>query len=165
MAARVGLPMWLPWPLPRGWVVTALFSAGDAVAGVKATATALSGPNPLGGPGELLLIAEESQVGLGARYAGLDEVDPGGAVDRPPIAKLPVQGRPVPLWCIDAADDKAVYVGETYGLWLWLVFSPESAGSLLLEDLRLADLRDLGAGVDMLPYGAVPPWLRTSAEG
>ncbi len=164
LAARVGLPMWVPWPLPRGWVITALLSAGDAVAGFKATATALSGPNPLGGPGELLLVAEEPQVGLGARHAGLDQADPGAVVERPPITKLTVQGRPMPLWCVDAAKEKAVYVGETYGLWLWLVFAPDTAGSLLLEDLRLADLRDLGDEVDLLPFGAVPPWLQT-AEG
>jgi hypothetical protein len=33
---------------------------------------------------------------------------------------------------------------------------------MLLEDLAVADLRDLGREADLLPYGALPPWLAAS---
>ena len=67
-AARV--PIWLPWPLPRGWLVTGVVTAGDERTGARATAIACSGPAPMGGVAELLVVAEEPGVGLGARFAG-----------------------------------------------------------------------------------------------
>lgn len=45
-------------------------SAGDERTGARATAVALAGPSPLGGPADLVLVAEEPGVGLGARLAG-----------------------------------------------------------------------------------------------
>src|SRR5437879_277644 len=71
------VPAWLPWPLPAGWVVSGIAGAGDERSGTRATVVACSGPAPLGGPGELFLVAEEPGVGLGARYAGLSGPDPG----------------------------------------------------------------------------------------
>lgn len=61
---------------------------------------ACSGPGPLGGIGELLLVAEELGVGLGARYAGIDGPDPGPYINvsSPPHAKVVAAGRPTPLW-------------------------------------------------------------------
>jgi hypothetical protein len=159
LGERSGVPLWLPWPLLLGWVIGAIRHAGDDASGVQATSVVLSGPNPLGGPGDLMLVAEEMGVGLGARYAGVPGPDPGEAVTGQPHAKVEVNGRPVPLWCMESPDDRAAYVGQWRGQWLWAILWPQSAGALLLEDLQLADLRSLGHEADMLPYGTPPPWL------
>src|SRR5947199_8033608 len=71
------VPVWVPWPLPVGWLVTGFAGAGDDRTGTRACVAALSGPNPVGGPGEMLLISEEPGVGLGAHLAGLPGPDPG----------------------------------------------------------------------------------------
>ncbi|MBD0291956.1 MAG: hypothetical protein ICV70_00075 [Jiangellaceae bacterium] len=162
LAARSAVPLWLPWPMPRGWVVSAIMHAGDDVSGTRASGVAVSGPHPLGGPADLLLVAEEPGVGLGARYAGMDGSDPGDAVKQEPQARLEYESRPLPLWWVDVRGDCAVYVGQWAGDWLWAIFRPNSAGILLLEDLPVEDVRDLGHEVDLLPYGTPPPWLTTS---
>ena len=118
------------------------------------------GPGPLGGPGELILVAEELGVGLGARYAGIDGPDPGPdmCVDKPPQAKVLAAGRPTPLWHVAGApDDRAVFAGEARGLWLWAVVWPEQSGLLMYDELVLTDLRDAGAEVDLVPCGALSP--------
>src|SRR5260370_1069376 len=43
-----GVPVWLPWPLPAGWLVAGFAGAGDERSGVRACAVALAGPNPRG---------------------------------------------------------------------------------------------------------------------
>ncbi|MET7638312.1 DUF6758 family protein [Streptomyces sp. NPDC005438] len=158
--SRAQVPVWMPWPLPVGWLFTGVVSAGDDRSGGRATAVACSGPGLLDGPGELLLIAEELGVGLGARYAGVPGPDPGAhmRVDRPPEVKVIAAGRPTPLWPVDGAPkDRAVFAGEALGLWLWAVLWPEPSGLLLYDDLVLADLRDAGAELDLLPCGALSP--------
>ncbi|HEY9412250.1 MAG TPA: DUF6758 family protein [Jiangellaceae bacterium] len=159
LGASSHVPLWMPWPLPRGWVVGAVIHAGDDATGVQATGVVISGPNPLGGPGDLLLVAEEPGVGLGAGFAGTDGPDPGKAVEGEPHARVEIAGRAVPMWWVPGAPDRAVYVGQWGGQWLWAVLYPASAGAMLLEDVELVDLRELGHEVDMLPYGTPPPWL------
>jgi hypothetical protein len=159
LGERSAVPLWLPWPLLHAWVIGAVMHAGDEVSGVRATAVVISGPNPLGGPGDLMLVAEEMGVGLGARYAGTSASDPGDAVTGQPHAKVEVTGRPVPMWCLESPSDRAAYVGQWRGQWLWAILRPQSAGVLLLEDLQLADLRSLGHEADLLPYGTPPAWL------
>lgn len=156
--ARV--PVWAPWPLPVGWLVTGFTNAGDERTGSRACGVALSGPGLLAGPADLLVIAEEPGIGLGAAYAGLDDLDPGVVCDGSvPHAKVEIRSHPVPLWAIDAAPDRAVYVGEAMGNWLWAVLWPADAGVLLLDHLALLDLREPGMELD-LPYGAFSPRLR-----
>nr|WP_020580209.1 DUF6758 family protein [Actinopolymorpha alba] len=163
LAARTHLPVWLPWPLPHGWVITGVGHVGSEVEGVRATVVACSGPNPLGGAGELILVAEEMGVGLGARYAGIAGPDPGEAFGHgTPVAKVQADGRPTSLWLAGAPSDRAVYAGEAAASWLWLVFFPETAGALVVEPIELADVRALGHEVDLLPYGALTPRLRTT---
>lgn len=158
------VPLWLPWPLSAGWLVTGFLGVGDERTGVRAAATALSGPGLVGGPADMLLIAEEPGVGLGAYFAGLDGPDPGRACDAsPPHAKLEVCGpgmraHPVPLWSVDGGADRAVYVGEAAGHWLWAVLWPAGAGFLLLDEPALLDLREPGMELD-LPFGAYCPRL------
>jgi len=157
--ARV--PIWLPWPLPLGWVVTGFAYAGDDRTGGVAAVVACSGPSPLGGGGEMLLVAEEPGVGLGARFAGLPGPDPGDGLGvGAPHAKIEAAGHPTALWSLDSPD-AAVYVGEAKGNWMWAILWPGSAGVLLLEDLHLRDLRNYQPMPD-LPYGALSP--RLSAE-
>lgn len=159
---RARVPVWMPWPLPVGWLFTGVAYAGDDRSGGRATAVACSGPGPLAGTGELLLVAEELGVGLGARYAGIDGPDPGPAIclDKPPQTKLLAAGRPTPLWHVrQAPEDRAVFVGEALGLWLWAIVWPEQSGLLLYDELVLTDLRDLGAEMELLPCGALSPRL------
>ncbi|OIK26477.1 DUF6758 family protein [Streptomyces malaysiense] len=162
VARRTHVPLWMPWPLPVGWLFTGVAYAGDDRSGGRASAVACSGPGPLGGPGELILVAEEMGVGLGARYAGIDGPDPGPYmnVEKPPQAKVLAAGRPTPLWHVyRTPDDRAVFAGEALGMWLWAVLWPEQAGLLLYDDLVLTDLREAGAELELVPCGALSPRL------
>jgi hypothetical protein len=170
LAARATVPVWLPWPLPTGWLASGFRHAGDDRTGPVAAVVALSGPNPLPGvearlqpTADLLLVAEQPAVGLGSSLAGLDEVDPGDSLsgallDRTPHGKVHAAGHPTPLWHVPGGPDRAVYVGEAHAVWLWLVMWPASAGALLLEGLRLVDARDPGHPLD-IPTGATSPRL------
>jgi hypothetical protein len=154
-----GVPVWLPWPLPAGWLVAGFAGAGDERTGARACTVAVSGPNPLlGGPADMLVVAEEPGVGLGAALAGLDGVDPGADFAcAPSVATVSFGNHEFPLWQVESPD-RAVFAGEIKGHWLWLVLWPETAGILLLEPIELRDLRDPGQDID-LPFGAVSPRL------
>ena len=159
IAARSEVPVWLPWPLPGGWLVTGIAHAGDDRTGPKAVAVACTGPAPLGGLGELVLVAEEPGVGLGAGLGGLVGPDPGDAVAAGAAdAKVLADGHPTPLWAVSGEPDRAVFVGEALGHWLWAVLWPVEAGYLVAERLQLIDLREPGIDLD-LPFGAVSPRL------
>jgi hypothetical protein len=152
------VPVWLPWPLPPGWLVTGFAAAGDERSGSRGCVVALNGPNPVGGQGEMLIIAEELGVGLGARFAGLDGPDPGrdfaaGRVD----ASVQFGHHDFPLWHVEAPN-RAAFAGEVMASWLWVVLWPDTAGMLLVEPLALRDLRD-GSAVPDLPYGVMSPHL------
>ncbi|WP_181614528.1 DUF6758 family protein [Nonomuraea soli] len=154
------VPVWLPWPLPPGWLVTGFGEVGDERSGGRASVVALSGPSVTHGPADLLIIAEEPGIGLGAAFAGLDGPDPGqGFDDGPPNAKIDVLGHPTALWCVTTApDDRAVYAGEALGNWLWTIGWPAEAGCLIaLAQLSLLDLRET-APLDV-PFGAFSPKL------
>ncbi|MEO5877705.1 MAG: DUF6758 family protein [Streptosporangiaceae bacterium] len=155
--ARV--PIWLPWPLPQGWLVTGFLHAGDVRTGSRACGVALAGPGLVSGPADLLLLSEEMGVGLGAHLAGLPGPDPGVGFDQgPPHAKINALGRPSPLWSVDAGPDRAVYVGEALACWLWAILWPTDAGVLMLDSLTLCDLREPDLRLDP-PYGAPCPRL------
>ncbi|GAA2471349.1 hypothetical protein GCM10010406_03690 [Streptomyces thermolineatus] len=159
---RAKVPVWLPWPIPVGWLFTGVAYAGDDVSGGRATVVACSGPAPLGGPGDMLLIAEELGVGLGARFAGIEGPDPGPGMctDKPPHTKVVAKGRPTPLWHVEGTPaDRAVFAGEAGGLWLWAVVWPEQSGLMMYDELVLTDLREAGAEVELLPIGALSPRL------
>jgi hypothetical protein len=164
------MPLWCPWPLPPGWVMTGAAWAGDDRTGVRATAVACSGPAPLGGgPADLVLVAEEPGVGLGTRFAGIAGPDPGalladvmtdellGHAENPAHAKVRADGHPTPLWSVKSPTDRSAYAGEARGRWLYAIAWPSSAGYLLAEDVVLHDL------TEWLPpelvYGAPSPYL------
>jgi hypothetical protein len=154
LASHTTVPVWLPWPLPPGWLVSGFTGAGDERTGARASAVALSGPNPLGGPADLLIIAEEPGVGLGAGLAGLPGPDPGdGFARRAPHATVRVANHDAPLWVVESAG-KAVFVGEVAASWVWVVLWPDTAGALMVEPLALRDLRDPEQDLD-LPFGAL----------
>jgi len=164
VGATSGVPLWMPWPLPAGWLVSGVRTAGDDHSGTVATVLACSGPNPLpfGGvvdrQADLLLVAESPGVGLGAHLAGLNDVDPGAAVGvGSPHLKLTADGHDTPLWTLPV-DGLVAYVGEASGVWLWALVWPQSAGAVLLETFELVDLRDPGHLLDV-PYGALSPRL------
>jgi hypothetical protein len=154
------VPVWLPWPLPPGWLVTGFAEAGDERTGARGSVTALCGPSLTHGPADLLVVAEEPGVGLGAGFAGLDGPDPGQGFNHGPAhAKIDIRGHPTPLWCVPAAPDRAVYAGEALGNWLWTIAWPAEVGCLIaLAELSLRDLRDNDQDFD-LPYGAFSPRL------
>ena len=161
------LPMWCPWPLPVGWTMTGVGWAGDDHRGVLASVVACSGPCPVEhGPADLLLVAEEPGVGLGARYAGIPGPDPGPHLleevrDTPAHARVHADGWPTPLWSSESAPDRSVYVGEARGLWLYIISWPSAAGYVLAEELHL---HDLGESVpSQLAYGAPSPYLHGKA--
>lgn len=142
VARRSRVPVCQLSPAPVAWTLGGIAVAGDdrATTGV---ALGWSGPSPLGGPADLVLVAEEPGVGLGARYAGLPHVDAGECVIGLPSDHVEVGGHPVALWeCADAPADRTVLVGEADGGWLWLVLWPPDADALLAERLALADGRD-----------------------
>ena len=150
------VPVWLPWPLPIGWLVTGFAGAGDDHTGCHACVVALSGPNPVGGPADMLLISEEPGVGLGARFAGIAGPDPGeGFATGTPHAFVSFGLHEFPLWHV-AAPDLAAFAGEVLGNWLWIVLWPDTAGVLMVEALSLRDLRDPGQDLD-LPFGPRSP--------
>lgn len=151
------VPVWLPSPMPTGWLVSGIGSAGDERTGALGTLVACSGPAPLGGAADMVLVAEQPGVGLGARFAGLAAPDPGPEItDEPPGAKVLAAGHPTPLWTLPG-EDRVCFVGAAMGQWLWTVLWPADAGLLLLEDLALHDCRD---GVPESPdFGALSPRL------
>ncbi len=135
------VPLWQLVPPPVGWTVGGIAYAGEDQATV-ATAVAWAGPSPLGGDADLLVVAEEPGVGLGARHAGIDGLDVGDWIGGRPFEHVEIGGRPVALWaCEDVPAGRTALVGEAEGAWLWLVFWPAGAETLLAEGLVLADAR------------------------
>jgi hypothetical protein len=147
-------------------MVTGVGWAGDDRDGARATAVACSGPAPLGGPGDVLLVAEEPGVGLGNRYAGLAGPDPGPYLEKTlentaAHAKVKAAGWPTPLWAIGGGEDRSAWVGEAKGLWLYAITWPASAGYLFAEEVVLQDLTDWFP--TELVYGAPSPYLHGGA--
>jgi hypothetical protein len=141
VAAKARVPLWSPQLLINGWTVGGVGWCGDERTGATATVLACSGPSPLGGPADMLLVSEEPGVGLGAALAGLPGPDPGATFDCAPDAKLLAAGHPTALWRAGSAEDRVAFVGEAHGVWLWAVLWPAAAELVLLEHVELHDLR------------------------
>jgi hypothetical protein len=157
---NAAVPVLLPWPLPHGWLVSGFAGAGDERTGMCAVAIALSGPHPLGGPADLVVVVEEPGVGLGAGLAGLRGPDPGeGFAAGQPHATVGLDHHDVPLWLVEC-DHTAVFAGEAEGSWVWVLLWPDTAGVLLVEPLPLRDLRDGQQELDV-PFGALSTRLPT----
>lgn len=159
VSAEAGVPVWCPVPLLPGWMAGGLGACGDGRAGSVATVVALSGPSPLGGPADLLLVAEEPGVGLGASLAGTAELDPGMIGIGEPDAKVVAAGHETPMWRSASSPDRIAFVGEASGVWLWAVLWPPAAELVLVEHLDLHDLRHQNHQSLVLPVGAPSPRL------
>jgi hypothetical protein len=157
VSAHARVPVWVPRPLLAGWSLGGLAWCGDDRTGATATALAMAGPSPLGGPADMVLVAEEPGVGLGARIAGLPGPDPGDLGGRAPEAKVLAASHPTALWRSDSAADRVAFVGEASGVWFWAVLWPPAAELVLLEHVELFDLRDDPAFE--VPLGATSPRL------
>ncbi|MEO6713589.1 MAG: DUF6758 family protein [Mycobacteriales bacterium] len=158
--AESDVPVWVPRPLPSGWTVTGVGWAGDTRSRGRASLIALSGPAPSHGAADLLLIAEEPGIGLGARFAGLAGPDPGAEPDRAPDMKIEAAGHPTPLWRTAQAEGRCTLVGEGKAQWLWAILWPEPAWRVL-DKVELHDMRDGGHPELELVYGAPTPRLQT----
>lgn len=158
LAARSDVPLWAPLPLLPGWTVTGMARAGDDRSGACGTALALSGPSPLGGAADIVFVAEEPGVGLGAGLAGQGGVDPGMDPDAAPDAKIEAAGHPTALWATPSAPDRMAFVGEAMGLWLWTVVWPPAAELVLIESISLHDLRERDHTAELV-FGAPSPYL------
>lgn len=164
LGLRSQVPLWLPWPLPAGWLVSGVRVAGDDHTGPVAAVLACSGPNPLvveptdPHSADLLLVSEQPGVGLAERLAGIGGLDPGDLAGRgAPNLKLAVGGHDTPLWSLDT-DGVAAYAGEAAGVWLWAITWPQTALAVLLDQFELRDVRDIDPLPD-IPLGALSPRL------
>jgi hypothetical protein len=156
VVAHSQVPLWLPWPLPNDWRFAGVAYAGDPYTGARATVVAATGPSLFGGQGDMLLIAEEMGIGMGARFAGIAGPDPGPIFeDTIAHAKVYAAGRQTPMWSVPDTGDRAVFVGEARGMWLWVVVWPAIDGTLLYQDLVLTDLRDAQTEFGQLPIGSL----------
>lgn len=172
VAGRSQVPLWLPWPLPAGWLVSGVRYAGDEHTGPVATVLALSGPNPIlldtddALAADLLVVAEQPGVGLASRLAGLDWIDPGGAIaSATPATKIVAAGHETPMWSVTTErsdridlDPVAAYVGEALGVWLWALTWPRAGAAVFMDGVELLDLRDPEHGYPV-PFGALSPRL------
>lgn len=150
------VPFWLPWPLPATWVFTGLRLVGGGKEPVEAVVIGLTGRGLTQGPSDLLIVAEQPGTGLGAALAGTTEPDP-DLTTSAAVTKIRAAGYQTPLWSLESPD-RAAYVGEAAGQWLWLVAWPQASWAVVDDDLQLVDLRGTGALAD-LPTGALMPRL------
>lgn len=157
------VPLWVPAPLLPGWTISGLAYAGDDRTQARGTALACAGPAPLGGVADMILVAEEPAVGLGAGYAGIPDGEPDLNMDEPPTAKVHAAGHPTPLWPVSSPDDRVVVVGEARGMWLWAILWPAHAGYVFLEHVVLHDLREW-VPPDLV-VGAPSPYLLGKTAG
>jgi hypothetical protein len=148
------LPTWLPWPMPANWSVSGVGRAGDGPE--QATVLACSGPDPIAGDADLILVCEEPGVGLGAYYAGAAGLDVGRQISGFPAATRILTGQHVaPLWWVGERDDRDVLVGEASGRWLWIIAWPATAGAMIRDGLPFVDLRTLLGQLDVIPLSGL----------
>lgn len=160
-----GFPTFVPWPLGSGWRVSDFGVVADPGGRAVATVTCSSGATGPDGPVDVMVVAEEVGVGLGARCAGLPGPDPGPDFGtEPPTVRVRVGSQSVPLWPVSTSGasgelDRSVVAGETGGRWLWLVMSPASAVLLLADEWILRDVSGEGPHLVAMPLeGPGPDW-------
>jgi hypothetical protein len=160
MQQVVDAPTYLPWPMSPGWSIADFACVGGA--GPTATVTTTVGTSALDGHVEVTIVSEDPGVGLGARCAAVDVIDPGGSlIEEAPAVRVRAGGRAVALWPIDGGDgpplERSVFAGECDGRWLWLVMRPASAALLLHDEWLLADVTGFGPEAIEMPFGGDRP--------
>ena len=163
VSALTRVPLWVPRPLLFGWVISGVAYAGDERGGARATVLNCSGPVTGGRAG---------RPGPGRRGARGGAGGKAGRPDRPG-AGASVRSRR-DEGARRAPPDRAVghrrfrrprhlHRGSA-GIWLWVVVRPASAYVLLIDNLKLHDLRDgIFASLDLV-FGAASPML-TDLQG
>ena len=163
LLAAGSFPTYVPWPLSPGWAITDFANVSAGPGRTAASLTCASGTSELDGPVDVLVVAEEAGIGLGARCAGTRYTDPGGEIgDRKPSAKVRIGSQQVSLWDIstssdDGEFDRSVLAGEAAGRWLWIVLRPASALLLFRDDWILRDVSNVGPQLVELPFGGHRP--------
>ena len=133
--------------------------AGDERTGTQGCAVALSGPSPVGGPGEMMLVSEDPGSAWGRGSPGLDGPDPGAQFTGRPARPLRAVRRPrVPAVARRGARPGGVRRGGHGHLAVAGAVAATPPGVLLVEPLPVRDLRDPGQELD-LPFGAPSPQL------
>ncbi|CAN5388452.1 hypothetical protein BH09ACT12_BH09ACT12_37600 [soil metagenome] len=165
LLASTAMPTYLPWPLSPGWAVTDFACVGAEPERATATMTCCSGSSALDGPVDVMVVTEESGVGLGARVAGTTYLDPGSDVhEGQPAVRVRIERQAVQLWPVSISGtegelDRSVLAGEANGRWIWLVLRPASAVLLLRDDWILRDAAQTGPHLVELPFGGpAPTW-------
>jgi hypothetical protein len=155
VASSSAVPVWLPLPPPLGWSLSGVRRTGGT-GPARAVALSYAGPGLANRLAEMVVVAEEPGVGLGAAYAGLDATDPGPELlDRPRDTSVVADGHETALWSLPVLD-RSVYVGEALGCWLWVITWPVTEwmvvhDRLVLHDLRVVDVRTRVAEVPVSP--------------
>jgi hypothetical protein len=160
IAGSSSVPVWVPRPMPPGWGVSGVRRT-TGTGPSRGAAVALMGPGLTARQVEVVVIAEEPGVGLGASYAGLRATDPGPELaSLPSDTKVVAAGHPTALWSLPVSD-RAVYVGEAGGRWLWIVVWPVTEWMVVHDDLHLVDVRAPENRVQLgeLPVAALAPRL------
>lgn len=156
------VPVLVPWPMSAGWSVCDFGVVTTEAGHALATVTSVAGLSSLDGEVGLTLVVEEPSVGLGGRCSGTGAEDPSGWVaGGPPTVRVRVDRRSVALWPAASSDsdellERAVFVGEYAGRWLWLVVTPASAALLLRDDWLLADASGFGPEALEMEFGGPP---------
>jgi len=155
------MPTWLPWPMPANWSVSGVGRAVEAPE--QATVLACSGPDPIAGDADLVMVCEEPGVGLGAFYAGAAGLDVGRQISGFPAAtRIMVGQHAAPLWWVGERDDRDVLVGEASGRWLWIIAWPATAGAMIRDGTTFVDLRTLLGQLDVIPLSGLSQRLSDS---
>jgi hypothetical protein len=165
LAAAQDFPTYLPWPMAPGWTVSDFAVVTEQSGTPVATLTCVSGTSELDGPVDVLLVAEEPGVGLGARCAGLPGHDPGHDLgDQQPDVRVRIGNLPSALWTVSTSGvedtgelDRSVLAGEAAGRWLWVVLRPASAVLLMRDDWILRDVSGGGPLMVEMPFGGHGP--------
>ncbi|MFC6237471.1 DUF6758 family protein [Longivirga aurantiaca] len=160
VASSSAVPVWIPLPLPVGWAVSGVRRTGGT-GPARAVAVSYTGPGLAARTAEMVIVAEEPGVGLGAQYAGIVGTDPG-----PEITGLPrdtavtAGGHPTSLWSLPVSD-RSAYVGEAAGCWLWIITWPVTEWMVVHDGLALHDLRvvDIRTRLGEVPVSALTPRL------
>lgn len=153
------VPIWFPQPMPDRWLCSGVRAARTPKRRAVAVAMGFSGRGLAAGPTDVVVVAEEPGSGLGARYAGLTQPDPGpDLLAEPARAKIRTGHQSTGLWPVATVDDRVAFCGEADGQWLWIIGWPDTAWSLVEDDLRLADAREHPAYRN-LTCGAINPRL------
>ena len=135
VTADARVPAWVPDPMPAGWSVTGLAWGGEP--GARAIVVDCAGPRRSAARPNWSWSPRSRARAWAAATPGCPGLDPGDVIEGPSSVDVKAAGQHAPLWAVPTSDDRAAFVGEAYGVWLWLVMWPMNAAWLLAEQLEL----------------------------